>query len=186
MLTALVATLALVGCGAPASQPAKPAQQTNAADAAKNRNLPTWVDVSSIGAHSSLVQLGLNADKSVQVPPVNQPLQAGWYKYSPAPGQVGPSVILGHIDGEHRKGIFWKLRDVKPGDTVKVGRMDGSTVAFKVTKVDQVPKKSFPTDAVYGNTSDPEIRLITCGGVFDSSAHSYKDNIVVYGKQTSV
>src|SRR3954467_8662678 len=37
--------------------------------------LPVRVDVDAINAHSSLVQLGLNSDKTVEVPPVSQPLQ---------------------------------------------------------------------------------------------------------------
>jgi LPXTG-site transpeptidase (sortase) family protein len=137
--------------------------------------------VPSIDAHSSLVPLGLNADKTVQVPPVTEPLQAGWYSNSPTPGQVGPAVVLGHIDGNHQKGIFWRLHEVKKGDQVVIGRQDGSKATFTVTKVDQIAKKEFPTEAVYGNTTDPQIRLITCGGAFDAAAHSYLDNIIVYG-----
>lgn len=144
------------------------------------RSIPTWVNIPAIGARSSLVQLGVNQDKSVQVPPVSEPLQAGWYKYGPTPGQVGPAVILGHIDGNHQEGIFWRLHEVKAGDIVQVGRQDGKALTFTVRKVDQVSKKAFPTSAVYGNTPDSQLRLITCGGAFDASAHNYLDNIIVY------
>jgi hypothetical protein len=61
-----------------------------------------------------------------------------------------------------------------------VARKDGSTANFVVTKVDQVAKDDFPTDAVYDNTVDPELRLITCGGSFDRAAHNYRDNIIVF------
>ncbi|MGW4484390.1 class F sortase [Amycolatopsis sp. NPDC004368] len=182
LLVALVATFALSGCGAapaPAQQPAAPASA--APQLGLSRSVPVSLDVPSIDAHSSLVQLGLNADKTVQVPPVTEPLQAGWYENSPTPGQVGPAVVLGHIDGNHQKGIFWRLHEVKKGDQVVIGRQDGSKATFTVTKVDQIAKKEFPTEAVYGNTSDPQIRLITCGGAFDAAAHSYLDNIIVYG-----
>lgn len=187
LLLALVATLSLVGCGAdtaaaPAAPP--PPATTPAAPAGLAKSIPTWLDVPSISVHSTLVQLGLNPDKTVQVPPVDQPLQAGWYQHSPTPGQVGPAVLLGHIDGNHQKGIFWRLHDVKKGDKVQVGRQDGSTLTFTVTKVNQIAKSSFPTDAVYGNTTDPELRLITCGGAFDAAAHSYLDNIIVYATLT--
>lgn len=178
MLMAVVACFALTGCGS-STPPANPAPS---ASANTGRIIPTWVDVPSIGARSSLVQLGLNPDRTVQVPPVSQPLQAGWYKYSPTPGQVGPAVILGHIDGDHKKGIFWKLSDVKVGDSVEVGRATAGTLTFTVTKVDEIAKSSFPTNAVYGNTSDPQLRLITCGGSFDAAKKSYRDNIIVYAK----
>ncbi|MEV6903073.1 class F sortase [Amycolatopsis sp. NPDC051372] len=182
LLLALVATFALSGCGAdttPAQQPAAPASAAPVVGLA--RSVPVSLDVPSIDAHSSLVSLGLNADKTVQVPPVTEPLQAGWYSNSPTPGQIGPAVVLGHIDGNHQKGIFWRLHEVKKGDQVVIGRQDGSKATFTVTKVDQIAKKEFPTEAVYGNTTDPQIRLITCGGAFDAAAHSYLDNIIVYG-----
>jgi hypothetical protein len=53
-------------------------------------------------------------------------------------------------------------------------------VRFTVTRVDQVPKSGFPTEAVYGDTAGPELRLIACGGTFDRDAHSYRDNVIVY------
>jgi hypothetical protein len=33
--------------------------------------------------------------------------------------------------------------------------------------------------AIYANTSYPSLRLITCGGPFDSVSRQYLDNIVV-------
>ncbi|MFF0145459.1 LPXTG-site transpeptidase (sortase) family protein [Amycolatopsis sulphurea] len=177
LLLALVANFALLGCGS--SDPAPEAAPAAAASLVKSE--PVSIDVPSIDAHSSLVPLGLNEDKTVQVPPVDQPLQAGWYRFGPTPGEAGPAVVLGHIDGNHQKGIFWRLHEMKKGDQVVVGRKDGSKATFTVTKVDQIAKKTFPTEAVYGNTSDAQIRLITCGGTFDPEKHSYLDNIIVYG-----
>jgi sortase (surface protein transpeptidase) len=138
------------------------------------------VDIPKIGAHSSLVPLGLNPDNTVQVPPVSTPMQAGWYSYGPTPGETGPAVILGHVDGMKQAGIFYRLRELASGDRVSVSRRDGSTARFVVTRVDRVSKDAFPTDAVYGNTAGPELRLITCGGDFDHTAHNYRDNVIVY------
>jgi LPXTG-site transpeptidase (sortase) family protein len=143
---------------------------------------PVSVDVPKIGAKSTLVPLGLNPDNTVEVPPVTQPKQAGWYSNGPTPGEIGPSVILGHVDGNKQPGIFYRLKELAPGDKISVARKDGSNVKFVVTKVDQVAKDTFPTEAVYGDTDDAQLRLITCGGAFDKAAHSYKDNIIVYAK----
>jgi hypothetical protein len=49
-----------------------------------------------------------------------------------------------------------------------------------VTGRRQYPKNEFPADAVYGPVRGPELQLITCGGEFDRSSHSYRDNLVVY------
>jgi len=188
----LIAGMSLVGCGGhsrPRASQSSPPASASAASAAPatptptpglTRSIPTWVDIPAIDAHSSLVQLGLNTDKTVAVPPVSQPLQAGWYKYGPTPGQVGPAVILGHIDGDHQEGIFWRLHDLKRGDSVRVGRRDGKTLTFTVRRVEQTPKSAFPTSSVYGNTADPQLRLITCGGAFDAATRNYLDNILVF------
>jgi len=143
---------------------------------------PVSIDVPKIEAKSSLVPLGLNADNTVEVPPVTQPMQAGWYENGPTPGEVGPSVILGHVDGNKQKGIFFRLKELAPGDKVSIARKDGTTAEFAVTKVERVAKDKFPTDAVYGDTTEPELRLITCGGVFDKASHNYLDNIIVFAR----
>jgi sortase (surface protein transpeptidase) len=194
----VIGAVVLAGCGAnpPAAAPPQTAgpppaaaveqpspespAETVAGPAAMAKSEPVSVDIPKIGARSSLVPLGLNPDDTVQVPPVTEPLQAGWYSYGPTPGEVGPSVILGHVDGNKQKGIFFRLKEMVPGDKIAVARKDGLTAHFVVTKVDRVPKDTFPTDAVYGDTAGPELRLITCGGSFDKAARSYRDNVIVF------
>ncbi len=188
-LGSAVVALAVVmgGCSAehPAPQPAPvsvaPQQQGDAAETGATA-LPSEVSLPKIGAKSSLIPLGLNADRTIQVPPVSQPMQAGWYDKAPAPGETGPAVILGHVDGDHKPGIFYRLKEMAAGDDILVTRKDGKTLKFVVSKVAKVSKKDFPTDEVYGDTEGPELRVITCGGEFDRSAHSYKDNIIVFAK----
>ena len=147
---------------------------------------PTQLRIDAIDATSSLVPLGLNKDQTIAVPPVSQPQQASWYRLGPTPGAAGPAIILGHINGGGKQGIFAKLNQLKPGDLIKVSRADNKTAVFTVTKLQQVPKAQFPTQAIYGDTPDPELRLISCTGSFDSTKHSYADNIVVFATLTSV
>ncbi|MFI9384418.1 class F sortase [Kutzneria sp. NPDC052558] len=180
--TALTSTVA----GGTSSQPTNVAPSSSAqqapvppADNGTRPSLPVRVDVDAINAHSSLVQLGLNADKTVEVPPVSQPLQAGWYKFGARPGELGRAVILGHVDGGGQLGVFNKLRDLKPGDVAKVTEQSGQVLSFVVRQVQQVPKNQFPTQAVYGPSNQRELRLITCGGAFDKSSGNYVDNIIV-------
>lgn len=109
-------------------------------------------------------------------------MQAAWYKLGPVPGAPGPAVILGHVDGQHRQGIFARLKELSAGDRVNIKLTNGRQVSFVVTAREEVPKAAFPTDKVYGDTNGPELRLITCGGTFDHAAHSYRGNIIVYAK----
>lgn len=161
-----------------------PGVTTTATASQLARSAPVSLSIPKLGVSSTLVPLGLNSDGSVQVPPVSTPMQAGWYDNGPTPGEIGPAILLGHVDGDRHQGVFYTLHELAAGDGVSVTRQDGTTARFTVTKVDQVPKSAFPTNAVYGDTPDAELRLITCGGSFDAAAHSYRDNIVVYAVYT--
>lgn len=149
------------------------------------RSKPVHLTVPSIGVNTSLITLGLDENGEMEVPDVRKAKdsKAGWYKYSPTPGQLGPSVIIGHVDSEYKgPAVFYKLGDIKRGDTATVTRANGSKAKFVVTKVVEVEKATFPTSKIYGNTDDAELRLITCGGEFNSSTGHHLDNIVVYAK----
>ena len=110
---------------------------------------------------------------------------AGWYTGSPRPGAIGSAIIVGHVDSYQGDGIFFRLDTLSPGDKVYVKRADGTTVMFAVTRVQKYLKDEFPTSAVYGPTPDAELRLITCGGTFDSTTGHYLSNIVVYATEVS-
>lgn len=149
-------------------------------------SVPTRVSVPSISAESSLVATGLQADGSLEVPPVSQPMQASWFDGSPSPGETGPSVILGHVNGNGQQGIFAKLSEVVAGAEVIVDRADGQRAIFQVSRVDTIPKSSFPTDAVYNDTPNPQLRLITCGGQYDRANRNYLSNVIVYADLVDV
>ena len=145
-----------------------------------SRSKPVVLDIPSIGVRSSLLSLGLNADGTVQVPSGTSYDEAGWYRFSPTPGSLGPAVILGHVSGAGHASVFFRLGDLRPGNRVRVTRRDGSIAAFEVTGVRRFPKDHFPTQLVYGNTNHAALRLITCGGSFDFSTGHYLDNVVVF------
>ena len=142
------------------------------------KSTPVRVQVPAIGVDSALMQLGLRADGSLQVPPSGFP--AGWYTGAPTPGELGPAILAGHVDWGGKPGVFYHLRDLQPGAEVTVTRQDGSSAVFRVTEVKQYPKNKFPTDVVYGDLDHPGLRLITCGGSFDRQTRNYDDNIVAF------
>ena len=150
------------------------------------RSKPTQLAIPSLGVTSDLLNLGLAADDSVEVPPLGRDSKAGWFNGSPTPGQLGPSVILGHVDSaKYGPGVFFKLGALKPGSVVNVTRADGTVAVFRVDRVVSYPKNSFPTLDVYGNTPNAALRLITCGGKFDFTSHHYLSNIVAYASLVS-
>lgn len=165
----------------------KPPRRTSEVDWNTSRRIkPVAMSVPSIHARSSLVGLGLLPDRTLATPPVSEPMQAGWYKLGPAPGQKGAAVITGHVDGYQKPGIFYHLDDVEAGDAIDITRADHSVVHFTVTRTREVAKSNFPTEQVYGPVKEPELRLVTCGGPFDRAVGSYEHNILVFADATSV
>lgn len=144
---------------------------------------PAELHIPAIELHAEdLVELGLTPARTLQVPWDYD--EAGWYNRGATPGEVGPAVIAGHVDSVTAPAVFYRLHELEPGDTVEVRREDGVTAVFTVDEVGQYPKNAFPTEQVYADTEDSQLRLITCGGTFDEDTRSYQDNIVVYATLT--
>ncbi len=139
---------------------------------------PTVLRIPRLGVTTPLEALVLDGARQLQPP--HDYSRAGWWTQGVTPGDVGAAVIAGHVDSA-RSGpaVFYNLHTLATGDTVEVDR-DGQTVVFTVTDVEQYPKNEFPTGRVYRPTPDAQLRLITCGGEFDRTRLSYRDNIVVY------
>lgn len=144
---------------------------------------PVRVTIPVLGVTSSVIDLGLAADGSMEVPPGAYPV--GWYDRSPTPGQIGPAVIVGHVDWGEDRGAFYGLRAMRPGDRIVVDRADGTTATFRVGRVERHAKDDFPTGEVYGDVGWSALRLITCGGRFDKKTGDYEDNIIVFARLVS-
>lgn len=186
----LMAILGLAGAGYFGSHLTKApvikltASQTQAAAKSKpasrhlDRSLPVWLRIDAIGLDASLAPVGLKSDGSLQVP--SDPYMAGWYQGSPTPGEIGPAIIDGHVDRIGGIAVFWRLRELKPGDIIEIDRQDGTIAQFKVDILQQFAQADFPSQKVYGNIAHVGLRLITCGGIFNPASGHYSDNIVVF------
>jgi hypothetical protein len=140
---------------------------------------PVRLEIPRIGVRTGLVQLGLQPDGAMEVPEGSDYDRAGWFTEGPEPGQLGPAVIAGHVDSKTGPSVFFRLRELRPGDQVTVRRADNRVLRFRVEAVRQYPKSELPTDDVFGPLPWPALRLITCGGTFDRRAGSYRDNLIV-------
>jgi sortase (surface protein transpeptidase) len=154
---------------APAPSPASPTQ-------------PTEVRIPRIGVTSALVTLGLDATGKMTTP--TDYALAGWYADGTVPGEMGPAVIAGHVDSTSGPAVFFRLKELVAGDVIEVA-FGSRTVSFTVVGTARYPKDDFPTASVYGPTPDPQLRLITCGGVFSQARSGYLDNVVVYAAATA-
>jgi Sortase domain len=150
------------------------------------RSVPTSVDIPAIGVSSKLLHLGLSADGTIQVPSLyTEASEAAWFKYSATPGQIGASVIEGHLDSFQGPAVFFRLGALRPGDHVDVTLADGITAVFRVTGVREYLKSKFPAKTVYGATRYASLRLITCGGAFDYATGHYLSSTVVFASLAS-
>ena len=143
---------------------------------------PVRIIIPAIGVNAPVVPVSKTAG-SVGTPPLTNHDLAGWYDGSVTPGQTGPSLIDGHIDGYGLASVFYRVPALKTGDVIRVLRKDGETASFKVTWVQVVAKTAFPWKAVLGWTSYPSLRLVTCGGPFNSLTGHYVENVIVYATE---
>ncbi|WP_030387581.1 class F sortase [Streptomyces sp. NRRL S-241] len=192
-LAAALLCLALTGCGAstgaPAGAPkatAGPPSVAPAADPAPSAtaapmpaSAPVRVRIPAAGVDTSpVLELGLAADGTVEVPSVADGDKIGWYTKGVTPGETGPAVLIGHFDTARGPAVLADVSRVRTGEEITVSRADGTTAVFRVRELEQVGKKQFPTAKVYGNTARPELRVITCGGELTDGHRP--DNIILY------
>ncbi|MFE9955701.1 class F sortase [Micromonospora sp. NPDC005299] len=181
------AGLVAAGLGTTSNPPPQPgasaaptAERSGAAGPVLPRSEPLRVAIPRIGVDADIVPVGTDTTGALEVPPLDHPEIAGWYRRGPTPGEAGNAVLVGHVDSLRGPAVFFDLGRLRPGDTVEVTRADGRVAVFTVDGVGAYPKERFPTERVYGGGAEARLRLITCGGRFDPRTGSYPDNIVVF------
>ncbi|WP_327683519.1 class F sortase [Kitasatospora sp. NBC_00458] len=166
---------------APATaSPAAPAKASAPAAPALKRSKPTRLRIPQIGVDAPFTELTLNPAGQLSAPPPEDKNLVGWYRDGATPGERGASVVAGHVDTTKGPAVFLLLSLLMPGHKVEVQRADGTVAVFSVDSVETFAKDAFPDQKVYGKTPDAQLRLITCGGVYDKKRRDYLDNVVVF------
>lgn len=140
---------------------------------------PTRIRIPSVDLTATFEgPLGIHDDQTVEVPDSYE--EVGWYKYGPTPGELGPAIVLGHVDSYEGPAVFWPLRKLKPEDQIFIDRIDGTTATFTVDRLEEYSQNGFPTDKVYGDLDYAGLRLITCSGVYNHGTFRYSHNLIVF------
>ncbi|PSO43790.1 class F sortase [Candidatus Saccharibacteria bacterium QS_8_54_8] len=148
---------------------------------------PVHLRIPAIDVDSSVTKIGKNPDGTIKVPEGADYDKPAWYKHSPRPGQVGPTMIEGHVDSaEGGASVFFRLAQLTPGDKIYVKRADGKVIIYQTGRVREYKKNNFPSEAVYGHTEQPTLRLVTCGGQFLQDIQEYESNTVVFATISNV
>jgi LPXTG-site transpeptidase (sortase) family protein len=162
----------------------RPTAPSSSPPAPLPRSRATTLRIPSLGVDAPVVGLGLDADRRLETPPADDPNLVGWYKDGPTPGERGTAVAVGHRDTRKGAAVFAALGRIEPGRTIEVRRADGRTAVYTVDKVRVFDKDRFPDKEVYGPTRRPELRVITCGGLYTHRA-GYSSNVVVFAHLTA-
>ncbi|MCX4770030.1 class F sortase [Streptomyces sp. NBC_01260] len=167
---------------APAAPPAAviPKQAAPSASPALPRSEPKRLKIPAIAVDAPFTPLSIGASGRLDAPPTGDRNLVGWFKDGATPGERGAAIVAGHVDTTTGPAVFLQLRFLQPGATVDITRTNGSVATFKVDSVETFSKANFPDKRVYADTSDAQLRLITCGGNYDKKAKDYEDNVVVF------
>ncbi|MFD9391569.1 class F sortase [Streptomyces sp. NPDC060000] len=175
--------------GGEADQEGRPAgRRASASPAPPPRPLPrspaTTLRVPSLGIDAPVVPLRLGPDRHLGTPPLDRPKLVGWYAGGPTPGERGTAVVVGHRDTKTGPAVFAGLARVARGARIEARRADGRTAVYTVDRVRVFDKATFPDKEVYGPARRPELRVLTCGGLF-RHATGYTSNVVVFAHLTT-
>ncbi|MEU6668904.1 class F sortase [Streptomyces sp. NPDC046727] len=143
------------------------------------RSRPMSFRMPFLGIDAPIVPLRLDRNRQLETPPVDKPKLVGWYQGGPTPGENGTAIAVGHRDTRTGPAVFAGLAQVTPGRRIEIKRADGRTAVYAVDRVKVYDKAGFPDKEVYGPTGRPELRVITCGGLF-SRRTGYTSNVVVF------
>lgn len=141
---------------------------------------PVRLRIPKIGVDAPFTDLALGPTGQLQPPPAADTNLVGWYAQGTAPGQAGTAIIAGHVDTKTSAAVFAGLSELRKGDVFSVERADGRTASFQVDSAETFAKDAFPSERVYGDTDQAQVRLITCAGDYDRTVHDYTDNLVVF------
>ncbi|MFP7760733.1 class F sortase [Marisediminicola sp. LYQ134] len=193
--------VALAGCSPSTSDPSSPAPTQSAPtesvapepsapapDAAADTSptvepalgdgvVPARVSLPTIGVDSALIDLGIQADGTLEVPVDFDDI--GWFTGGGKPGGRGPTVVAAHVDSPSGPAAFVRLGELENGDRFTLTGVDGTDFEYEVYDSANYAKAEFPTTDVFGAVADDEVRLITCTGFFDTTIGHYDDNLVV-------
>jgi hypothetical protein len=156
-----------------------PGGRTAPSGPAMGRSRPVRLQIPQIAVNAPFTKLKLNRSGVLEPPSADDPNLVGWYGGGVTPGERGPAIVAGHVDTTTGPAVFLLLRMLATGDTVDITRADGTVATFVVDDVETYNKDGFPDRAVYGDTPDAQLRLITCGGTYDH-ARGYLSNVVVF------
>lgn len=144
---------------------------------------PRYLRIPRLQINSRILRQEVNISGSIGAP--DNIADAGWYDGSSNPGDNGAVVITGHVAGETKSGIFYRLGNLREGDTIEIERGDGKTYRYKVVKSEAVDRDKLPMEQLLNSIEPgkPGLNLVTHSTRYDTMTNKYEQTTVVYAVQ---
>jgi len=140
-------------------------------------DLPRKIEIPSIGVGGCIQKVGVDEANAIAVP--SNIHLAGWYVDSVKPGEVGTSIIAGHVRGRYKGGSFVGLSLVKLGALILFQNGDGSWRDFMVESAATYTVAEGNAQLFAESEDDmSRLTLITCEGQPDSEG-KYPERVFV-------
>ena len=148
-------------------------------------DLPRVLRIPGLNVEARVMRVGVKLNNELIAPA--SIYDAGWYESSSRPGDVGAVLIDGHVAGPTMPGVFAKLANLRPGDTLSVETGAGRAYTYKVIKLQSYTADRVDMAAALApvTPAKPGLNLITCAGQPDARTHLYDRRLVVFTEQVN-
>lgn len=141
---------------------------------------PVTLTIESIGVNAQIETIEI-VDGVMQDP--TGPWVVSWYKETARPGEDGNAVFAGHVDyWDVGPAVFYSIASLEEDAEIRVDGDDNRTYVYLVENVNLYDAANAPVNEIVGETEDPAVTLITCGGPFDYQTGEYLQRTVVRGR----
>lgn len=142
-----------------------------------------YIKIPRLQVNARIKHLGVKPNGVLEAPTnVND---VGWYKGSSKPGENGTVLLDGHVHGPTKQGVFYRLGNLKAGDTIEIERGDGKLFVYKVVTSESVDQDKVDMAKALSSIEPgkPGLNLITCTSRYDINTNKYEQRLIVYAVQ---
>ncbi len=141
--------------------------------------LPVHLKIPNINVDTAFEYVGVAPDGTMDIP--KGPVNVGWFKFGPHPGEKGSAVIAGHFGWYNNiPAVFDDLYKLKKGDKIYVEDEKGQTATFVVRETAEYKPEADTSNVFGSNDGKAHLNLITCQGNWNTASQSRPKRLVVF------